>query len=121
MRKIGLTLSKNNLDASLAQHFGKAKWILIYENSKCFEFVRNENLIGRYVVDIFVQKECSDVICHHIGWGAHRHLQEKGIKTWHGPPKVSAQELLGQLTREELQEVIPIPSSTPNRLRKGRE
>ena len=47
MRKTGLTPSKNSLDASLAQHFGKAKGILIYDNANSFEFVRNEKLIGR--------------------------------------------------------------------------
>ena len=50
---VGLTLSRETLDAPLAQHFGKAKWLLIYESDSSFEFVRNEVLSGRGVVEIF--------------------------------------------------------------------
>jgi len=121
MRKIGLTLSKNTLEAPLAQHFGKAKWMLIYESAKSFEFVRNDALIGRHVVNICAEKGCTDVIFSHIGWGALRHLREEGIKTWYGPSNVPAQELIACLKRGGLTEALPISTESPHQFRKGRD
>ncbi len=31
--KVGVTLSRKAMDAPLAQHFGKAKWLLIYQTT----------------------------------------------------------------------------------------
>lgn len=65
--KVGLTLSRKALDAPLGQHFGEAKWLLTYESDITFEFVRNEELSGRRVAEIFQQRGCSDAVFSNIG------------------------------------------------------
>jgi predicted Fe-Mo cluster-binding NifX family protein len=96
-------MSRKDLDASLAQHFGMAKWLLIYESEDAFEFVRNEELYGRGVVDALVARGCTDAVFVNIGWGALGHLESAGIRAWYGPPDVPARELIHRLGRGELE------------------
>jgi predicted Fe-Mo cluster-binding NifX family protein len=104
--KVGLTLSRNALDVPLAQHFGMAKWLLIYESDTAFEFVRNEELSGRGVVEVLQQRGCSDAVFSNIGQGALEHLKAAGIRGWYGAPDVPVRELIERLERGELRGAV---------------
>ena len=104
--KVGLMLSRKALDAPLGQHFGKAKWLLIYESDTAFDFVRNEELSGRGVVEVFQQRGCSDAVFSNIGQGALEHLKAAGIRAWYGPPDVPVRELVERLQRGELKRAV---------------
>ena len=104
--KVGLTLSRKVLDTPLGQHFGKAKRLLIYESDTAFEFVRNEELSGRRVVEIFQQRGCSDAVFSNIGQGTLEHLKAAGIRCWYGPRGVPVRELIERLQRGELRRAV---------------
>jgi len=102
MSKIGITVAQNSLNAPLALHFGKTKWILIYESAESFEFIRNEKLVGRNVVDLYQEAGCSDVIVNNIGSGAMRNLKAAGIQAWHGSLNIPARKLIATLKQGAL-------------------
>jgi predicted Fe-Mo cluster-binding NifX family protein len=81
---IGMTLSRDHLDAPLAEHFGKAKWLLVMEYPDRWEFVRNQGLDGRSVAAAFAARGCTDVIVRHLGPGAYSHVTSAGMKVWQG-------------------------------------
>ena len=81
---IGMTLSRDHLDAPLAEHFGKAKWLLVMDYPHRWEFVRNQGLDGRSVAEAFAARGCTDVIVRHLGPGAYSHVTAAGMKVWQG-------------------------------------
>ncbi len=95
MGKIGCTVLLNQETSPLSPHFGKAKWVMVFDpQTGKSEFEQNHGLNGRAVVDILVRHQCSDVIFAEIGPGALNHLQQFGIKSWFGPQEVPAPELI---------------------------
>ena len=104
--KIGMTLSRDDLDAQPAQHFGKAKWLLVLDGERG-EFVRNEGLNGRWVASAFASRGCTDIIADHLGPGAHAHVNEAGMRVWKGEPGQSARELAKALAEGRLQRFDP--------------
>jgi predicted Fe-Mo cluster-binding NifX family protein len=104
MNKIGLVLSLDRLDAPLSNHFGMAKWLLIYGDDKDFKFVRNTELYGRGVVDEFVRSGCTDAIFATIGQGALQGLIGAQIRPRYGPPDVPVREVIERFQRGELKE-----------------
>jgi predicted Fe-Mo cluster-binding NifX family protein len=119
MGKIGLTLSRNTLDAPLARHFGMAKWLLMYENDQAFEFVQNTELYGRGVTDEFIRAGCVDAVFTNIGRGALEKLQAARIRPWYGPPDVPVREVIECLKRGELQEATEATEKRQPRHRHG--
>lgn len=116
---IGLTVSRNDLDARSAMHFGKAKWLLIYQNDETYQFVRNRWLVGRAVVYQFVQAGCTDVVFANIGWGALRNLRAAGIRAWFAARDVPAREVVRLLRRGELAEAVQAEGHGCSRHRRG--
>jgi len=105
MSKIGMTLLKESWDSPLSPHFGKAKWVLVYDTeSEQQHFERNRGLNGRAVVDIMAAHGCTDAIFTHIGAGALRHLREAGMAGWYGAAGVPASEVLARWQKGELQQ-----------------
>ncbi len=109
MRRIGMTISRPSVDAPLAGHFGKAKWLLVYEGPGRFELLRNTGLNGRFVAQAFAAHGCTDVILDHAGAGALGHLAAAGLRLWQGPPEVGADELAARLERGELRAFVADP------------
>ncbi len=100
-----MTLSHANVDAPLAEHFGKAKWLLVYEGPDRFELISNTGLNGRHVAEVFAAHGCSDVIAMHMGAGAHAHVAEAGMKAWQGEPDASARSLAERLAKRTLRKL----------------
>jgi predicted Fe-Mo cluster-binding NifX family protein len=104
MRTVGMTLLRPDLQSPLSPHFGLATWLLIYDTQteqKTFE--RNRLLMGKGVVDIFVQHRCTDAVFSNIGPGALEILRAAGIRAWYGPPDVPASQLIDRLEHGELE------------------
>ena len=56
--RIGFTLLLNQNDSRLSPHFGKAKWIGIYDTeTESMRFERNTGLNGRFVADVLDRGE----------------------------------------------------------------
>ena len=104
MNKIGLVLSLDKLDAPLSNHFGMAKWLLIYEDDQELKFVRNTELYGRGMVDVLVRSGCTDAIFATIGAGALKGLIKAHIRPWYGPPDVPVREVIERFKRGELKD-----------------
>ncbi len=102
MTKIGFTTLLNQDDSVLSPHFGKAKWVMIRDDSGKVTFVQNTGLSGGAVVNILQHHGCTEAVFAEIGPGAFRHLQQAGIRGWLGPANVPIAELLARLSRGEL-------------------
>ena len=104
MTKIGMTLLRPDWQSPLSPHFGMARWLLIYdaENDQR-NFERNMLLMGKGVMDIFVQHRCTDAIFSRIGPGALEILRAAGIRGWYGPADVPASQLIDRLKQGELE------------------
>lgn len=89
MSRIGVMMSVDRADGQMSSHFGKAQWIMVADTeTAATEFVRNEALNGRGVVDIVIRQGCTDVILADIGDGALGHLQAAHIRAWAAPAPV---------------------------------
>jgi predicted Fe-Mo cluster-binding NifX family protein len=107
MRRIALAVLLNRPTSVLSPHFGKAKWIMFWDEDGQVSFEQNTALNGRAVVDLMTKKACTDAVFTHIGAGAFAHLEKSGIQGWLGPAGVPAPEILGALSRDELEKARP--------------
>jgi predicted Fe-Mo cluster-binding NifX family protein len=110
----GLPLVKDSLDSPLSQHFGKAKWLLVYEAAERHRFVRNTGLSGPSVVEALAAAGCSDVVVLDAGAGAWGHLQQSGMRIWQGEPEVPARELIAGVERGALARAEPPAAGDPS-------
>jgi predicted Fe-Mo cluster-binding NifX family protein len=112
MNTVAFTTLLNREDSALSPHFGKAKWILIRDNSGKITFEQNKALNGRAVVEIMAKHSCTDAVFTHIGPGAFLHLEEAGIRGWIGPAATPVPQLIECFSRGELQRVqAPEPAA----------
>lgn len=83
--RIGFTLLLNQNDSRLSPHFGKAKWIGIYDTeTESMRFERNTGLNGRFVADVLGDADCTHAVLTSIGPGALEHLHRYGIAALQG-------------------------------------
>jgi predicted Fe-Mo cluster-binding NifX family protein len=110
-KRIGLTLLHDSEDSPLSDHFGKAKWLGIYEPSTGeMRFVRNTGLNGRFVADAFDEAGCSHVVFTNIGEGALGHLGSYEILAVWGPAGIPAKSLVQDVESGRL----PAGKGTPH-------
>jgi predicted Fe-Mo cluster-binding NifX family protein len=82
-----MTLLRPDGQSPLSPHLGIGTWLLVYDprtDGKTFD--RNALLMGKGVVDIFVQHRFMDVMFSSIGHGALKILRAAGIRALDGPP-----------------------------------
>ncbi len=91
----------------LAEHFGKAKWLLVVDGAGRCEFFRNEGLDGRSVAQAFAVRECTDVVVDRLGPGAYAHVRAAGMHVWKGLPGESARALARALEDGRLRPLGP--------------
>lgn len=100
MRKIGLAVSWNDaekpLEVPLAEHFGRARWLLILESDERVELIRNEGPSGAWGADTLAEAGCTDVIAQHLGPSAFAELQRRDVQLWRGRSGVTARALAEQ-------------------------
>ena len=119
MRKLGLTVLKEDPQSPLSPHFGMAKWIMIHDpTSGASSFVRNTGLNGRAVVEELVRHGCTDAIFASIGDGALRHLDAAGIQGWYGPADQPSTELSRRLEQGELRRATSASHEAPRHHRR---
>ncbi len=106
MTKIGMPVTRMDLDAPLAKHFGKAKWLAILEPGRC-SFVRNTWLDGRTVVAELASHGCTDVVARHMGCGAFAHVSASGMRAWQGDDAVTARVVADRLASGGLPPLAP--------------
>ncbi len=105
--KIGLTTSHADVDPPLAEHFGKAKWLVVMDAPDRLELVRNEGLDGRSVAAELAARGCTDVIVGRLGPGAYAHVRAAGMRVWRGLPGASARALAEALRNGRLEPLLP--------------
>lgn len=97
-----MMVSRDSLDAPLASTFGKAKWLLLWDDEGRAEFRRNETLSGGSVAGAIAASGCRDVVAAHLGDKACAHLRALGIRPWKGPVDTPVRDVIGMHLREEL-------------------
>lgn len=115
MAKIGMTLSRERLEDPLAQHFGKAKWLVVWDSAGGAQFIPNQGLNGRWVAETFAAAGCTLVVASHLGPGALAHLRAAGIRVLEGRPDAPALELARLAEAGELPDLLeaaPHPSGS---------
>ncbi len=105
--KIGMALSRADVDSPVAEHFGKAKWILFAEPPESFELVRNTGLDGRWVARELQARGCTDVIVRGLGPGAWAHVRVAGMRVWVAGEDEPARALIGKLEAGGLRALAP--------------
>jgi len=103
MTTLAFALSHDRLEAPLAEHFGKCKWLAVLRPGAAPRFLRNEGLNGRWVAEALAAAGVTDVVAGHMGGGAFRHLAGAGLRVWQASPagataaELAARHLAGQL------------------------
>ncbi len=85
--KITVSSLGPGLDAEVDQHFGRAKWLVIYdpetgEIENIDNSVNNQAVQGAGIktAELIVEKKCGTVIAGNLGPKALRALQQAGVK-----------------------------------------
>ncbi|QQR91352.1 MAG: NifB/NifX family molybdenum-iron cluster-binding protein [Myxococcales bacterium] len=103
MPKIGIPVVKKEDKPRISEHFGKAKWVVLYDTelgSKAF--FRNSGLNGKAVVEIMKTNQCTDAIFASIGQGATNHLHNAEIHGWYSDAIEDVESLIEKLSCNEL-------------------
>jgi predicted Fe-Mo cluster-binding NifX family protein len=119
MAKIAMTFSLPDLDAPLARHFGKAKWLMFVSSPSECEVVRNDSLNGRGVTAELSRRGCTDVIVHHMGPGAFDQLVAAGIRVWRAAPDGTGRAQVHLLEAGALARFEPDPERPHDRRHQG--
>lgn len=107
MTKIGLPVTRMDLDAPLARHFGKAKWLAILEPPDRCRFIRNPWLDGGTVVAELASQGCTDVVARHMGCGAFARVTASGMRAWEGDDAVTVRVVADRLASGGLRPLSP--------------
>ncbi len=107
MTKIGLPVTRMDLDAPLAKHFGKAKWLAILEPPGRCQFIRNPWLEGGAVAAELASHGCTDVVARHMGCGAYARVTASGMRAWEGDDAVTARVVADRLATGTLRPLSP--------------
>ncbi len=98
MSKTGFTILLKGNHSPLSPHFGKAKWLAVYDTVTLrTDFIRNAGLTGSAMCALLASSGCEEVIFSHIGPGALRQLKAANIAAWYGPEGVPVSDLLDLL------------------------
>jgi predicted Fe-Mo cluster-binding NifX family protein len=108
MSKVAFTTILDREDATLSDHFGAAPWVVIHDEETAETIIQpNPGTDGRAVASLLTISDCTDVVCAEIGPVALKILWMIGVRAWHGPLGVPANELLAAFRRGELQAATP--------------
>lgn len=111
MAKIGMTMPRQRAEDPLALHFGKAKWLMIYDTAGGTpQFIENTGLDGRWVAARFAKEGVTRVIAWRLGQGALVHLRAFGIKVLEGNKSTPASALAEAARLDKLPELRRAPS-----------
>jgi predicted Fe-Mo cluster-binding NifX family protein len=105
--KVGLALSRADRDAPLAEHFGKARWLLVVEAPDRCTFFRNTWLEGRGVVAELASRGCTDLVARRMGPGAYAHAVAAGMKVWEADDSVTGGDVVARLADGTLRPLVP--------------
>lgn len=109
MVKIGLPVARADVDAPVAEHFGRAEWLLVMESPDRCTFVRNTGLDGRSAVAELAARGCTDVVARRMGQGAFAHVTAAGMKAWEADAGVTGRTAVKRLAAGELRRLVPAP------------
>ena len=107
MAKVGLTLSRADMTAPVAEHFGKAKWLLVVESPERCTFSRNVGLNGRSVVEELASRGCTDLVARRMGPGAYARATPAGMRVWEAGEAVTARDAVDRLAARTLRPLAP--------------
>lgn len=107
MARIGMPLSSRDPDAPVAEHFGKARWLLVVEAPDRLDLVWNAGLDGRWVAETLAARGCTDVVARHMGPGALAHVLAAGMRAWQADERVTARNVAGRLAAGALRPMTP--------------
>jgi predicted Fe-Mo cluster-binding NifX family protein len=107
MARIGMVVSRTDLDAPAAEHFGKAKWLVVVEAPDRCEFIKNTGLDGRSVAHELASRGCTDVVARHMGPGAYEHVTAAGMKAWAADESVTVRVVAERLAGGALRPLAP--------------
>ncbi len=119
MNKIGMMVSRPDLDAPAAEHFGKAKWLLVLEAPGRCQFIRNSGLDGATVAKELASRGCTDVVARRMGPGAHAHVTAAGMRVWEADGSVTGRVVAERLARGALRPLAPAPDGHDHAHRHG--
>jgi predicted Fe-Mo cluster-binding NifX family protein len=107
MTRIGMPVSRTDLDAPPAEHFAKAKWLVVVEAPDRFEFIRNPALDGRTVAAELAAHGCTDVVSRRMGCGAYAHVTAAGMRAWEADANVTPRVVAERLANGALRPLAP--------------
>ncbi len=107
MTKIAMPVSRADLDAPSAEHFGKAKWLAVVEGPDRFQFIRNTGLDGRSVAAELAAHGCTDVVARRIGCGAYAHVTAAGMRAWEADGSVTPRVVAERVASGALRSLVP--------------
>ncbi len=102
-----MMVSRPDVDAPLAEHFGKAKWLLVVEPPDRCAFFRNTGLDGGSVAVELASRGCTDVVARRMGPGAYAHVVGAGVKAWEGDESVTGRSVAQRLASGALRPLAP--------------
>ena len=113
MSKIAFTTVLDHEDAELSEHFGAAKWLMIYDEETAETTIEpSAGTDGRAIASMLVISDCTDVVCAEIGPVALAILRMTDVRAWQGPLGVPANKLLAAFRRGELVRATPAPAGS---------
>ncbi len=107
MTKIAMPVTRTDLDAPPAEHFAKAKWLVVVEAPDRFQFIRNSGLDGRTVAAELASHGCTDVVSRRMGCGAYAHVTAAGMRAWKADESVTARVIAERLASGALERLAP--------------
>lgn len=85
MTRVAFPTNGNNIDAEIAEHFGRAQNFLVYDmESGSYEVYANPEVAGKAILPprFLYQHEVTDVVCFGLGHKAAKLFKELGISVF---------------------------------------
>jgi predicted Fe-Mo cluster-binding NifX family protein len=116
MSKVAFTTVLDREDATLSEHFGATRWLLIHNDETGERTIEpSAGSDGRAIASMLAISDCTDVVCAEIGPVALAILRMIDVCAWQGPLGVPASELLAAFRRGDLPRATPAPDGSISR------
>jgi predicted Fe-Mo cluster-binding NifX family protein len=113
MSKVAFTTVLDREDAELSEHFGGARWLVIYDQESGETTIDpNPGSDGRAIASMLTISDCTDVVCAEIGLVALAILRMLEVRAWQAPRGLPVSELLAAFRRGELPRATPAPEGS---------
>ena len=102
-RRVGIPLAHRRPDAPVADHFGVAPWLGVYESRNRYQFIRNAGRSGISMLAEAQRAGCTDLVVVDVGARVSDRIDPSRLRVWRSVSRIGGREQVRLLEQGALE------------------